>query len=122
MIASSRHDAAVTSPQPLNREAARRNPASITAWRTSVERDYAALLSRSDPTQAAEAEAIRAFEEACRDDQEWAAGYEAGRADAEDAELGREAAGPGIAWFGDGFSASLTRQHAYDLGLTDGRS
>jgi hypothetical protein len=115
-------DDAVSMPQPLDREGSRRNLALIAAWRARVEHEYGALLGRSDPTQPVDAEAIRAFENACRDDQEWAAGYEAGRADAARVRDGEEATGPGISWFGDGYSASLTRQDAYDLGLSDGRS
>jgi hypothetical protein len=110
----------VAVPPPLDRRAARKNVAMIATWRSEIEDRYHALLARTDATQADDAESIRAFEDSCRDDQEWAAGYEAGRADAERVKSGSAAAGPGISWFGDGFSAGLTREAAYEVGLADG--
>ena len=104
----------------LDRDAARCDPGSIEAWFRSVDRSYRALLARVDVTTAPGAEEVREFELQVTDDREWAAGYLAGWADADEVRDGRPLQGPGVSWFGDGWSASRTRQAAYDLGVADG--
>jgi hypothetical protein len=89
----------------------------ITRWRAEVDHRYGGLLANADPRQPTDAEIIRAFEDACRGDQELAAGCEAGRADAVAEEPSARACRP----FCDG-SAGRTCRSAYELGLTDGRT
>jgi hypothetical protein len=108
-------------PAALDREGCRVDPRLIGQWERSVDAEYRALLEGVDVSSVLGAEAVREFEGACIDDREWAAGYRAGRADAQRLERGEPPEGPGVSWFGDGWSAGLTRQAAYDLGLDSGR-
>jgi hypothetical protein len=112
----------VTVPPPLDRQACRDDVEAIATWRAELDRTYQQLLAAAKTTRPQDAERIRDFEQRCRDDQEWASGYVAGRADALRAREGKNRSGPGISWFGDGYSAGVTRQSAYELGLADART
>jgi hypothetical protein len=107
-------------PPELDRTASRADLGVIASWRAEIDARYRALLAGSDASRPDDADAIREFESACRDDQEWAHGYEAGRVDADRIRKGSRPEGPGASWFGDGWSASRTRQTAYELALADG--
>ena len=110
----------------LDREDARRDASVFEQWEADVAAAYAEIV-RSVPTfgpggQETAPDDLGAFEQAARNDREWADGYRRGRADAH---VERSGLLQGVGVMPDdpkdGWSASLTRQAGYALGLEDGR-
>jgi hypothetical protein len=111
----------------LDREACRRNPSMIDAWRQRAHQEQARLLELAGSVDPAAPPRPQAFDPVVEfnrrmlDDLEWVAGYVAGRRDAQAARDGAEQTGPGATPDPkDGWSASRTRVDAYKLGLEDG--
>lgn len=108
----------------LDREAARRDVAEIDRWEREVHAAYVSLHPHVafsiDNVAANELSGLAEFEQAARDDREWAEGYRRGLADARRDDNERE--GPGVMRDDpkDGWSASVTRRDGYALGLQDG--
>jgi hypothetical protein len=109
---------------PLDREAARRDPAIVTRWRVTAAHEQASALGAigtfglNDDAGAADAALV--VNQRFLEDVEWAEGYLAGRRDAVSSAKRRE--GPGVSHnrYGDAGTASPLRQDGYDLGLLDG--